>query len=310
MISKDSAECARSRLFQKSPKCLNTNQRVFDLDEPNSIQDFSAVGVLVVAMMGGRFSKAQKASHPTAEAEGTFQVLYKMNSEEAVLRLYNTRSIVGYDDTTIYHLLGRMDFEGNLGVKLLGELRRLEVETVITIRILSKRRVADRSEIYDHVKRMEDTCHAVRDLLDNLMAYAAYPAARAPYQGKASEVWEEIQERKRDLLRLRISLFPRRVEANATSVLMMDCMQHLLTAIIGRGYQDSVEQSLRATGAPSESHPVSLGRKHFDRIILPRPLWRSSERTPLLQGNVVHNGQSYAMITGGIACFNAQSLSL
>ena len=254
-------------------------------------------------MMGGRFSKPQKASKTTAEAEGTFKVLYKMNSEEAVLRLHNTRNIVGYDDITIYHLLGKMDFGGRLGIKLLDELRRLEVEIVITIRILSKRRVADRSDIYDSVRRMEDTCHAVRDLLDNLMAYAAYPTAKTSYQGKASGVWEEIQERKQDLLRLRISLFPRRVGAKATSVLMRDCMQHLLTAIIGRRYQDSVEQTLKARGAPSELHPVSVGRMQFDRIMQPRPLRRSSERTPLHQGNVVHNGRSYAMITGGTACF-------
>lgn len=253
--------------------------------------------------MGGRFSKPQKASNTTAEAERTFKVLYKMNSEEAVLRLHNTRSIVGYDDITIYHLLEKMDFEGKLGIKLLGELRRLEVEIVITIRILSKRRLADRSDIYDHVKRMEDTCHAVRDLLDNLMAYAAYPAARTSYQGKASKVWEEIQERKQDLLRLRISLFPRRVEVKPTSVLTRDCMQHLLTAIIGRRYQDCVDQSLKPTGAPSESHPVSSRQKQFDRIHQPRPLRRSSERTPLLQGNVVQNWRSYGMITAGIACF-------
>ena len=194
----------------------------------------------IVARMGKILSKFQEVSHTVVEAETSFKVLYKMNSEEAVLRLSRIRYIVAYDDLAIWHLLGKMGLGGNLGVQLLGELKSLEEENSLTIRILRKRKLADRSDIYEDVKKMEDTCSTVRNLLDSLMACPGYRATGNPYQEKALKVSEEIRERKKDLLRLRLSSSaPKRTEVKVTTTSMRNRIQLLSSAIIGRWYQDS-----------------------------------------------------------------------
>lgn len=63
--------------------------------------------------------------------------------------------IVGYDGFMIQHLFEKPGRGAKLGVKLLSELKRLEMETVVTIRILGKQRLPDRNDLYELVEEVE-----------------------------------------------------------------------------------------------------------------------------------------------------------
>jgi hypothetical protein len=95
-----------------------------------------------------------------------------LNSEEAALRLGNIRNIVGYNDLGICHLVRKLEFGQRFGLKLLMEFGRLDVESVLTIRILRRRKLADRTDLYETVKKVEDTC-AIRDVFDSLATYVS-----------------------------------------------------------------------------------------------------------------------------------------
>jgi hypothetical protein len=59
---------------------------------------------------------------------------------------------VGYDDLRICHLVRKLESGRRLGLKLLMELGRLEIESVLTIRILRRRKLANRTDLYEAVK--------------------------------------------------------------------------------------------------------------------------------------------------------------
>jgi hypothetical protein len=101
-----------------------------------------------------------------------------LNSEEAALRLGNIRKIAGYDDLRICHLLGKLESGQRLGLRLLKELRRLDVETVIIIQILRMRKLADRTDLYETVNKVEDNSCEIGDVFDSLATYVVFQVAR------------------------------------------------------------------------------------------------------------------------------------
>ena len=80
---------------------------------------------------------------------------------------------MGHDDLRICHLVRKLESGQKLCLKLLKELGRLDVESVLTIRIPRKRKLADRTDLYETAKKVEDTSCAIRDVFDNLAAYVS-----------------------------------------------------------------------------------------------------------------------------------------
>jgi hypothetical protein len=250
--------------------------------------------------MGARVSKPQEAQNATSRAGASFRVLYKMNSEETAIRLGNIRMIVGYDDFMIQHLLWKLDFSTKLGVKLLSELKRLDEEIVAIIRILTKRLV-DRNDLYELVKKVEETCGAIRDFLFSLQVCASLPRAGDDCHEKASKVLKAIEERREQLLRLRVSLFPARTEVGAKIKRPRGCMQPLLTAIMGRKRQGPARQRLKVTGIQTGSTPQSSARGRTTAMLHVQHPAASRGRTPLLGGWLVRNAIIYErQLPGGL----------
>jgi hypothetical protein len=246
--------------------------------------------------MGTRLSKHQEAPDATSKAGKSFVALYKINSEDASIRLGKIRMIVGYEDFMINQLLSKLDSDMKLGVKLLSELRRFEKETIITIRILNKRRLADRNDLYELVKKVEKTCDAIRDFLSSLQVRMTLPKAGDDCHEEALKVLEAVGERREDLLQLRMSLFPARTEVIADVERPGRCMEPWLTAITGRKRQCPARQTLKVTGVQTEptAHSLTRGQASFD---LQHPAV-SGERTPLLVDRSVRNALIYETITG------------
>jgi hypothetical protein len=80
---------------------------------------------------------------------------------------------VGHDDLRICRLVRRLEPGQRLGLKLLEELGRLDVESVLTIPIPRKRKLADRSDLYETAKKVEDNSCAVRDVFGSLATYVS-----------------------------------------------------------------------------------------------------------------------------------------
>jgi hypothetical protein len=136
-----------------------------------------------------------------------------MDSEDAVVRLGNTRMIVGFEDFMVAQILEKLKSSTKLGVKLLSELRHFELENVVTIRILNKRKLADRHDLHRLVEKVEETCAAIRDFLFSLQVCATAPKAGDDWHEKALKISQVIGETREDLLRFRLSLFPVGTEA-------------------------------------------------------------------------------------------------
>jgi hypothetical protein len=113
--------------------------------------------------------------------------------------------IVGYDDFMIQHLFEKLGRDTKLGVKLLGELRGLEMETVLTIRILGKQGLPGRNDLYELVKEVEKTCVAIGILLSVLQACEILPKAGDDRHEKVSRLLKAVGDQRDDLLQLRIS---------------------------------------------------------------------------------------------------------
>ena len=75
---------------------------------------------------------------------------------------------MSYDDLRICHLVRKLESGQRLGLKLLMEFGRLDVESVLTIRILRRRKLADRTDLYETLKKAEDTSCAIRDVFGSL----------------------------------------------------------------------------------------------------------------------------------------------
>jgi hypothetical protein len=183
--------------------------------------------------MGAKLSTPQEATKATSKAGQSFRVLYKMDSKDAAVRLGNTRMIVGFDDFMIANMLEKLKSSTKLGVKLLGELRRFELENVVTIRILNKRRLADRHDLHRLVEKVEETCAAIRDFLCSLQVCVITPKAGDDWHEQASKLLQVIGETRDDLLWFRLSLFPAGTEVEPKAERPRGCMQLLLTAIAG-----------------------------------------------------------------------------
>ena len=80
---------------------------------------------------------------------------------------------MGYDNLRICHLVRKLESGQRLGLKRLMEFGRLDVESVLTIRILRRRKLADRTDLYETVKKVEDTSCAIRDVFDSLATYVS-----------------------------------------------------------------------------------------------------------------------------------------
>jgi hypothetical protein len=113
--------------------------------------------------------------------------------------------IVGYDDFMIQHLFEKLGRDTKLGVKLLSELRHLEMETVLTIRILGKQGLPGRNDLYEFVKEVVKTCVAIGILLSVLQACEILPKAGDDRHEKVSRLLKAVGDQRDDLLQLRIS---------------------------------------------------------------------------------------------------------
>ena len=174
--------------------------------------------------MGARLSTPQGATKAAPEESQGFRVLYKMDSEDAVLRLRNTRMIVGFQDFMVAQILEKLKSSTKLGVKLLSDLRRFERENVVTIRILNKRKLAERHDLHRLVEKVEETCAAIRDFLFSLQVCATAPKAGDDWHEQAFNISQRIGETREDLLQFRLSLFPVGTEVKAEAERLRGCM--------------------------------------------------------------------------------------